>query len=225
MNLSSGTLGAPQEEDVAWPDDAVEVGRIVDAWGIKGWIKVLPFAKDPQALFSSTRWFLKAPEARLGAPKPVVSHEKTPGRSQVFSSPSGGLARSDRSGGSQTYPAWLKVLAVKPQGDVVVAQVRDVPDRNGAEALIGCRVFVPRSSFPTPEPDEYYWTDLIGMAVVNRQGQLLGAVTGLIDTGPHSVLQVQAPEMDERLIPFVAAYVDDVNVAARTITVDWGLDY
>lgn len=198
MNLSSGTLRAPQEEGMAWPEDAVEVGRIVDAWGIKGWIKVLPFAKDPQALFSTTRWFLKAPESRLGASKPAAS---------------------------QTYPAWLKVIEAKPQGEVVVAQVRDVPDRNGAEALIGCRVFVPRSSFPTPAADEYYWTDLIGMAVVNRQGEPLGAVTGLIDTGPHSVLQVQAPERDERLIPFVAAYVDDVNLAARTITVDWGLDY
>jgi 16S rRNA processing protein RimM len=198
VNLSSGTLGAPQEEGVAWPDDAVEVGRIVDAWGIKGWIKVLPFAKDPQALFSTTRWFLKPPESRLGQAKPAVS---------------------------PTYPSLLKVLAAKPQGEVVVAQVRDVPDRNGAEALIGCRIFVPRSSFPTPAADEYYWTDLIGMSVLNRQGESLGVVTGLIDTGPHSVLQVQQPESEERLIPFVAAYVDDVNVPARTITVDWGLDY
>jgi 16S rRNA processing protein RimM len=61
--------------------------------------------------------------------------------------------------------------------------------------------------------------------VLNRQGESLGTVTGLLDTGPHSVLQVQSPGADERLIPFVAAYVDDVNVAARTITVDWGLDY
>lgn len=198
MNPSSSALGAQFEEGLAWPDDAVEVGRIVDAWGIKGWIKVLPFAKDPQALFSTTRWFLKAPESRLGQPKPPVS---------------------------TNYPSLLKVVEAKPHGEVVVAHVRDVPDRNAAEALIGCRVFVPRSSFPTPEADEYYWMDLIGMAVLNRQGESLGTVTGLLDTGPHSVLQVQSPGADERLIPFVAAYVDDVNVAARTITVDWGLDY
>ncbi len=198
MNPSSSALGAQLEEGSAWPDDAVEVGRIVDAWGIKGWIKVLPFAKDPQALFSTTRWFLKAPESRLGQPRPAVS---------------------------ASCPSWLKVVEAKAHGEVVVAHVRDVPDRNGAEALIGCRVFVPRSSFPTPEADEYYWMDLIGMAVVNRQGESLGTVTGLLDTGPHSVLQVQIPEAEERLIPFVAAYVDDVNVALRLITVDWGLDY
>ena len=53
---------AMQGEVVAWPEDAIEVGRIVDAWGIKGGIKVLPFSSDPQALFSTRRWFLKPPE-------------------------------------------------------------------------------------------------------------------------------------------------------------------
>lgn len=206
MIPSSSTFGAQAGEAAAWPDDAVEVGRVVDAWGIKGWIKVLPFAKDPQALFSSKRWHLKAPESRLGQPKPAST---------------------------ASYPSLLKVVEAKQHGEVVVAQVQDVPDRNGAEALIGCRVFVPRSSFPTPEADEYYWMDLIGMAVVNRQGESLGTVSGLIDTGPHSVLQVvaAAPSQEqpeaatERLIPFVSAYIDDVNVEQRRITVDWGLDY
>ena len=55
-------------------------------------------------------------------------------------------------------------------------------------------------------------------------------MAGLIDTGPHSVLRVtsrgrRAGREAERLIPFVAAYVDDVDLAARRIRVDWGLDY
>ena len=74
-----------------------------------------------------------------------------------------------------------------------------------------------------------YWVDLIGLDVVNREGERLGTVAGLIDTGPHSVLRVApAPggsETDERLIPFVGAYVDDVSLAERRITVDWGLDF
>src|SRR3954468_20497609 len=44
------------------PADAIEVGRIADAWGIKGWFKVLPHSADPQALFSSTRWYLQPSE-------------------------------------------------------------------------------------------------------------------------------------------------------------------
>ncbi len=65
--------------------------------------------------------------------------------------------------------------------------------------------------------------------MVNREDQALGTVTGLLDTGAHSVLRVLPEggrgEADERLIPFVAQYVDDVDLPARRIRVDWGLDY
>ena len=44
------------------PADAIEVGRIADAWGIKGWFKVLPYSASPEALFSSKRWFLQPSE-------------------------------------------------------------------------------------------------------------------------------------------------------------------
>jgi 16S rRNA processing protein RimM len=196
------TPSAAGARDAAWPEDAVEVGRIVDAWGVKGWVKVQPFASDPQALFSTKRWFLQPPEAsaakRPVAPKPATA-----------------------------FPTLLKIVQAKDHGDVVVAQAQDVDDRAGAEALRGARVFVPRSSFPTADADEYYWVDLIGMSVVNRAGEALGTVVGLIDTGPHSVLRIQSadPQAEERLVPFVSAYVDEVKTDERRITVDWGLDY
>jgi 16S rRNA processing protein RimM len=59
---------------------------------------------------------------------------------------------------------------------------------------------------------------------VNRQGESLGEVTDLLDTGAHAVLRLRRGEA-EVLIPFVDAYVDSVDLAARTIVVDWGLDY
>jgi 16S rRNA processing protein RimM len=183
-------MNLPGFEEPGWPDDAVEVGRIVDAWGIKGGIKVLPFSSDPQALFSSRRWFLKPPEGARGA----------------------------------AVPSLLKVTDAREQGDVVVATVQEIADRNAAEALKGARVFVSRASFPTAASDEFYWVDLIGLAVINREGQALGTVADLIDTGAHSVLRVHDGET-ERLIPFVAAYIDDVNLADKKITVDWGPDY
>jgi 16S rRNA processing protein RimM len=204
MNAS---VARPPGADAAWPDDAIEVGRIVDAWGLKGWVKVQPFADDPQALFSSRRWFLLPSEKTL-------------------------LLRP--SGVASAIPSLLKITQVKEHGEVVVALAQEVPDRSAAEALRGARVFIGRASFPTAGPDEFYWVDLIGLAVVNREGAVLGTVAGLIDTGPHSVLRVvpatapavgpDAPEA-ERLIPFVAAYVDDVSLENRLITVDWGLDY
>ena len=205
MRLSPAPNAASSDE-LPWPDDAVEVGRIVGAWGLKGWIKVQPFASDPQALFSSRRWFIKPPEE--GAVKRPVA---------------------PNTAAASALPTLLKVTEAKDHGDVVVALVQDVADRDRAEALRGVRVFVARSSFPTPDPDEFYWVDLIGLDVVNREGERLGTVAGLIDTGPHSVLRVApapgASETDERLIPFVGAYVDDVSLAERRITVDWGLDF
>jgi 16S rRNA processing protein RimM len=186
----------------SWPDDAIEVGLIVDAWGVKGWFKVKAYSSDPQALFSSRRWLLKPPE--VPGPRAV----------DLTTVP---------------LPSLLKIMAVKEHGDVVVAQAQDVVDRLGAEALRGARVFVSRGSFPTAGPDEYYWVDLVGLSVFNREGEHLGDVSGLIDTGPHSVLRVAPPgvtdEAAQRLIPFVAAFVDAVSLPERRITVDWGLDY
>lgn len=196
MTTAPGLAGM---SDPAWPEDAVEIGKVLDAWGVKGWIRVQPFAADPQALFSSRRWFLKPPEPQ-GVKLPATA--------------------------VAAFPPLLKVLLVKEHGDGIVAQVQDVADRNAAEALRGARIFIGRSSFPTAGKDEYYWVDLIGMTVVNREGQTLGTVAGLIDTGPHSVLRLAAATpAEERLIPFVGAYVDDVSLAERRITVDWGLDY
>jgi 16S rRNA processing protein RimM len=214
--VSSPAAPVLHDGEPAWPDDAIEVGRVVGAWGVKGWLKVQPFAADPQALFSSRRWFVKPPDA-AGAGGPV----KRPATAQL------------------AWPHLLRVTTAKEHTGLVVAQVQGVDSRSGAEALRGARLFIGRSSFPTAGDDEYYWVDLIGLRVVNRSGELLGTVVGLLDTGPHSVLRVQAdgapsdstdaalPESvaEERLIPFVAAYVDDVNLPERRITVDWGLDY
>ena len=110
------------------PEDAVEVGRILGAWGIQGGLKVKPFASDPQALFSSKRWFIQPPEG----PRPVGLK------------PSGPL------------PTSLRVISAREHGEGVVATVHDLSDRNGAEALRGARIFVPRSSFPAPEAGEFY---------------------------------------------------------------------
>jgi len=207
------------QEDVSWPDDAIEVGRILGAWGIKGGIKVLPFAADPQALFSARRWFLKPaesakPPAAAAAPakalKPAAA--KTPAQKAALAAP---------------LPLVLNVTGVRDQGDAIVCTAPEIPDRDAAEAMKGVRVFVSRSTFPKTGDGEFYWVDLIGLAVVNREQVELGEVVGLIDTGPHCVLRVQPadPAADERLIPFVEAFVDSVDMPARRILVDWGLDF
>ena len=185
---------------VDWPADALEVGRIADAWGLKGWIRVQPYANPPQALLAARRWHLRPPET-------------VPGRI------AGGV------------PTVLEIGEVREHGDGLVASSPAIVDRTAAEALRGARIFVSRTQFPPPDDvDDFYWADLIGLAVVNRDGVALGSVVGLLDTGPHSVLRVQPAGdgdsgLEETLIPFVAAYVDTVDLAGRRVVVDWGLDY
>jgi 16S rRNA processing protein RimM len=57
----------PAWEPAELPADAIEVGRILDAWGLKGWLKILPHSASPEALFSSKRWFLQ-PNERGASP-------------------------------------------------------------------------------------------------------------------------------------------------------------
>ena len=188
----------------ALPDDAIEIGRVLDAWGVKGWLKILPHSTLPEALFSAKSWFLQAPDAKF-----------RPG----FSAFSGTVA--------------VKIDEAKTHSDSVVAKIAGLDDRDAAEALRGCRIFLPRSSFPAATEDEYYWVDLIGLKVVNREGVVLGCVRDLMATGPHSVLCVEyttlreggSSVVDERMIPFVAVYVDAVDLSAKCITVDWQPDY
>jgi 16S rRNA processing protein RimM len=128
----------------------------------------------------------------------------------------------------------VDVKQCKLHGGDVVAQLVGVTDRNVAEALKGAAVSVPRSRFPALSDDEFYWTELIGLDVENLQGEHLGKVTDMMSNGPQSILRITPaalPEADpevaaqERLIPFVEAFVIKVDKAANKITVDWGLDY
>ncbi len=190
---------------MTWPADALEVGRILDAWGLKGWFRVQPYSQPPEALLGARRWFLKP-------------SERAPSQ-------------------ASTLPSVLEISEVREHGDGLVASSPAAHDRTSAEALRGARIFVARSSFPATAADEYYWADLIGLEVVNREAVTLGHVVGLIETGPQSVLRVQAEAETEAeagvgtgaaaetLIPFVAAYVDSVDLSGRRIVVDWGPDF
>lgn len=182
----------------ALPEDAVEVGRIGEAWGVKGWFKVFAHSREPGALLAAGAWFL-LPVQQQGAGSPF----------------SGAVL--------------LTVRDVREHADTLVAQAEGISDRAVAEQLRGARVFVARSAFPEVQDGEYYWVDLIGLAVVNREGVQLGTVKELLPSGPQTTLvltgELHEGKPRERMIPFVSAFVDHVDLAARRITVDWQPDY
>lgn len=121
----------------------------------------------------------------------------------------------------------VTVRTAKPHGGEVVATLVGLTDRDEVDALKGAAVLVARSMFPALPENEFYWSDLIGLNVVNLQGEALGTVTDMMHNGAQSILRVTPVEAgaSERLIPFVDPLVKSVDLPGRTVVVDWGLDY
>ncbi|MGB5201686.1 MAG: ribosome maturation factor RimM [Sedimenticolaceae bacterium] len=111
------------------------------------------------------------------------------------------------------------------QGKVVVAKLVGCDDRDGAEALIGAEVTVPREQLPeTTRPGEFYWADLIGLRVITLEGAELGRIVQLFETGANDVIVVQGER--ERLVPYVwQQVVRDVDFAAGEMRVDWDPEF
>ncbi len=118
-----------------------------------------------------------------------------------------------------------RLITCHLRNEMLIAQLECVADRSAAEAVAGVLVGVPHRALPPTASDEYYWADLLGLAVVNTQGQSLGRVLGLIETPANAVLRVGDGQGVERLLPFVAAVVLEVELAQERIRVDWAFDW
>ena len=139
---------------------------------------------------------------------------------------------TEETDGLLDYPTWwvgkegswqeFRVEAGAVHGQVVLAKLEGPADREAVANLKGLDIAVPREILPEAT-DSYYWTDLVGVQVVNREGVELGRVDSLLDNGAQSVLVVKGER--ERLIPFVPVYVDRVELEAGRILVDWQQDY
>lgn len=176
--------------------ELVIMGRIVAPYGILGWLKVQPSTQHITGLLDYAQWHLGRPEQTL---KP-------------------GLTASPW----RTYD----VETAKVHADFLLVKLQGVNSREAAVALKSMLVAVPRDSLPALAADEYYWTDLIGMQVLNLQQQSLGEIVDVFATGANDVLVVQDTQSkQQRLLPFVAQTVLEVNSAERLVTVDWLLEW
>ena len=162
----------------------ITLGRVAGPWGVKGWIKVVPYADTPADLCGFERWWLQR-------------------------------------GGKWEE---IAVAEARPHSANVVARLAGYADRDAAAGLAGSEIAVPRDALPAPGTDAAYWADLVGLKVVNLRGQVLGEVTGLMATGANDVLRIAGAE-GERLLPYVALVVREVDLARGEMRVDWELDW
>ena len=132
------------------------------------------------------------------------------------------------------YPVWwiqqsdggwreFALEEAKVHGDHLVAKLQGIADRDVALRLKGKAVAVPRAQLPEPADGEYYWSDLIGLAVQNVQGVELGRVKQLFETGANDVLVVEGAR--ERLIPYIDQVVLEVDIAGKRMLVDWDAEF
>jgi len=207
LSLADAMAGAGAQSA---PNDLIALGRIVAAYGVRGWVKVQPFSATTETLRKAPIWWLSklagAPQKSLVAPT-FTSH---------------------------------KVVGARTQGSTVVAQLENIDDRDAAESLIGLTVNVSKALFPPARHDEYYWVDLEACAVFDTHNQsLIGRVLEVLDNGAHAILRVQrlmAVDPDqllldakgrplELLVPFVAEHVQGVDIQAKKIETDWPVDF
>ncbi|MEY3288433.1 MAG: hypothetical protein RLZZ419_675 [Pseudomonadota bacterium] len=133
-----------------------------------------------------------------------------------------------------SYSPWLlkkgnetksvNVIDGKLQGKVVVAQLDGVTDRDQAASFMGWDIFITPDQLPKAAKDEYYWSDLIGLAVETNLGVQLGVVESLLETGANDVVIVKGER--ERVIPFLQGQtIIAIDLDAGTMIVDWDPDF
>jgi 16S rRNA processing protein RimM len=111
----------------------------------------------------------------------------------------------------------------KVHGSTVVAALSGIGTREEALALKGSPVSVQRTKLAEPGEGHYYHADLIGLDVVNEQGEPLGKVKRMFTNGAQDVMELSGEK--ERLLPWVPTVVKEVDLQKKQITVEWAADW
>ncbi|GAC1370077.1 MAG: ribosome maturation factor RimM [Aquirhabdus sp.] len=184
--------------DSAAPVDRMKVGELRAAYGLQGWVWLYSDTDPISNIFSYQPWWV---ETRTGLRQ-------------------------------------MKVKRWRTQGKGLVVSLEGVLDRNAADLLMGATVWVDRNVLPAAPENEYYWSDLVGLQVYayepSESGDalepvFLGAIHELFETGANDVIVVRpvagSVDQTERLIPWHKDIIRHIDMAARRMDVNWGVDY
>ena len=133
------------------------------------------------------------------------------------------------------YPSWIidnqgeedfySIEQGRKQNKKIVVKLENIDDRNTAESLINSKILILRSDLPKLSNENYYWSDLVGLSVLNSEETVIGKIESLIETGANDVMVIITLKDERILIPFVMhEIIKEVNVELNYIKIDWSIE-
>ena len=133
------------------------------------------------------------------------------------------------------YPSWIinnkgeedfySIEQGRKQNNKIVVKLEKIDDRNTAESLINSKIQILRSDLPKLSNENYYWSDLVGLSVLNSEEKVIGKIESLIETGANDVMVIITLKDERILIPFVMhEIIKEVNVELSYIKIDWSIE-
>jgi 16S rRNA processing protein RimM len=222
VNAETLKIGDQQSVDL---QDCVLLGKLVGIWGVKGWLKVFSYTRPRQDIGIYKRWLL------------------VPASPSTKKHPKRNVAKT-----TNVMANSVSVRKCRQQGQHIIAHIEGVDYRDQAEGMFGYEVYIEKNQLKPLVKGEFYWSDMIGCEVTNKEGDKLGVVNSMLETGANDVLVVhgsqenlmqnsesslegydeekrQKNEIIEHLIPYSDEIVLSVDTEGKAILVDWGMDY
>jgi 16S rRNA processing protein RimM len=120
----------------------------------------------------------------------------------------------------------LTIETSRHQGNDIVVKLADCSDRDIASTYTNCQIAIPRKQLPTLTKNEYYWTDLEGLKVINHENLELGIVESLFATPANDIMIVKTDmSKKQHLIPFIKNVIREVDLENRAIYIAWDKDF
>ena len=150
--------------------------------------------------------------AQIGAPHGI--------KGEVRVKPFGDPEMLDQYGRLETAEGQLfRIKRMRPQKTMLVVKFEGVNSREEAQALNGTELYVERAKLPPPDEDEFYISDLIGMAV-NAEGSIIGSVKDVPNFGAGDMIEVEpAGGGSTYYLPFTEEVVPEIDFEAGNVTV------
>ena len=114
---------------------------------------------------------------------------------------------------------------IQQKGEQILIHIKGYDTPEHAKQLTGADIAISAAQLPELPKGEYYWHDLLTLAVYTQEGHYLGRVVHVINNAAHPILEIKG-EDQQHLIPFVMnKFVVDINLTEEKIIVDWDLEF